>query len=71
MIAAAFSLTPAELRVLLALVDVDGVAAIAEALGVTENTVHTHLRRLFCQTGTRRQAELIKLVAGFSNSLIG
>jgi DNA-binding CsgD family transcriptional regulator len=70
LIAKAYGLTPAELRVLLAMVEIDGVSNLAEALGVSENTVHTHLRRLFGKTGTKRQAELVKLIAGFSNPLV-
>jgi DNA-binding CsgD family transcriptional regulator len=58
------------LRVLLAIVDVGGVPEVAEALGLSEATVKTHLHRLFAKTETRRQAELVKLVAGFSNPLL-
>ena len=69
-IAKTFKLTPSELRVLLAFVEVGGVADTAEALGVAEATVRTHLHRLFAKTDTRRQAELVKLVAGFSGRLV-
>ena len=65
----AFKLTPAELRVLLAIVDVGGVPEVAAALGVAESTVKTHLGRLFEKTGAGRQADLVKLVAGFSMPL--
>lgn len=68
-IAKTFKLTPTELRVLLAIVQVGGVPETAEALGVAEPTVKTHLQRLFAKTGTARQAELVKLVAGFSSPL--
>jgi DNA-binding CsgD family transcriptional regulator len=34
-------------------------------LGVSQSTVKTHLGHLFEKTGTRRQAELVKLTAGF------
>jgi DNA-binding CsgD family transcriptional regulator/PAS domain-containing protein len=64
-----FRLTPAELRVLLAIVDVGGVPEVAAALGVAESTVKTHLGRLFEKTGASRQADLVKLVAGFSTPL--
>ena len=64
-IAKHFSLTPTELRVLLAIVEIGGVPETAEALGIGEATVKTHLHRLF-QTGAKRQADLVKLVAGFS-----
>ena len=70
-IAKTFKLTPSELRVLLAIVEVGGVPETAAALGIGEATVKTHLLRLFAKTGTGRQAELVKLVAGFSNPLVG
>ncbi|HWE18686.1 MAG TPA: LuxR family transcriptional regulator [Hyphomicrobiaceae bacterium] len=70
-IAKTFKLTPSELRVLLAIVEVGGVPEAAEALGVGPGTVKTHLLRVFAKTGTSRQAELVKLVAGFSNPLVG
>ena len=44
---------------------------MAVALGVAATTVKTHLARLFAKTGTNRQADLVKLVAGFSGLLIG
>jgi DNA-binding CsgD family transcriptional regulator len=70
-IARAYNLTPTELRVLLAIVDVGGVPESAVALGIAESTVKTHLGRLFVKTGTRRQADLVKIVAGFASPLIG
>jgi DNA-binding CsgD family transcriptional regulator len=63
-------LTPSELRVLLAIVEVGGAPEVAQALGVSETTVKTHLRHIFEKTGTSRQAELVKLVAGFSFPLL-
>ena len=65
-IAKHFGLTPGELRVLLAIVEIGGVPETAEALGIGEATVKTHLHRLFHKTGAKRQADLVKLVAGFS-----
>jgi DNA-binding CsgD family transcriptional regulator len=70
-IARAYKLTPTELRVLLAIVDVGGVPEVAVALGVAESTIKTHLSRLFLKTGTGRQADLVKIVAGFATPLIG
>lgn len=69
-IAKHYSLTPSELRVLLAIVQVGGVPETADALGIAETTVKTHLHRLFGKTGAGRQADLVKLVAGFSNPLV-
>jgi DNA-binding CsgD family transcriptional regulator len=71
MIAKTYKLTPTELRVLLAIVEVGGVPEVAAALGVAETTVKTHLGRLFKKTATARQADLVKLVAGFSSPLVG
>lgn len=68
-IARTFRLTPMEVRVLLAVVEVGGVPEVAVALGIAETTVKTHLGRTYQKTGTARQAELVKLVAGFSNPL--
>ena len=65
-----FKLTPAELRVLFAIVEIGGVHELAEALGISEATARTHLRHLFEKTGTSRQAELIKLVAKYANPLV-
>ena len=66
-----YKLTPTELRALLAIVDVGGVPEVAAALGVSVTTIKTHLSRLFEKTGVTRQADLVKLVAGFSTPLAG
>jgi DNA-binding CsgD family transcriptional regulator len=65
-----YKLTPAELRVLLAIVEIGGVPEVAEAFGVSTTTVKSHLARLFEKTSTRRQADLVKLVAAFSNPML-
>ena len=65
-IGAGIGLTPAELRVLLAIVEVGGVPESAVKLSVAETTVKTHLKQVFSKTGASRQADLIKLAAGFS-----
>ena len=71
LVARTFELTPAELRVLQTIVDVGGVPETSAALGIAESTVRTHLHRVFDKTGVRRQADLVKLAAGFSNPLAG
>jgi len=63
-IAKLYKLTASEIRVLDALLKVDGVKAMAEMLGLSQATVRTHLHNVFQKTGTRRQSELVKLVAG-------
>jgi DNA-binding CsgD family transcriptional regulator len=69
-IAKAYKLTPTELRVLLAIVEIGGVPEVAEALGIAETTVRTHLNQTYHKTGVNRQADLVKLVAAFSNPLL-
>src|SRR5262249_32815902 len=64
-----FDLTPAELRVLLGIVQIGGVPEVAAAFGIADTTVKTHLGRLYAKTGTARQADLVKLVAGFAMPL--
>jgi hypothetical protein len=39
-------------------------------MGSSGSTIRTHLRRLFSKTGTDRQADLVKLVAGYTNPLL-
>jgi DNA-binding CsgD family transcriptional regulator/PAS domain-containing protein len=70
-IARRHQLTPSELRVLFGIVEVGGVPEVAKAMGLSDTTVKTHLRHVFEKTGTTRQAELVKLVAGFANPLVG
>ena len=69
-IAKEFKLTPTELRILFAIVEIGGVPEVAEVLGVSTETVRTHMRRLFGKTGATRQADLVKLVAAFSNPIL-
>jgi DNA-binding CsgD family transcriptional regulator len=69
-IAKLYKLTPMELRVLFAIVQVGGVPEVAAMMGSSGSTIRTHLRRLFSKTGTDRQADLVKLVAGYINPLL-
>jgi DNA-binding NarL/FixJ family response regulator len=59
------------LRVMMAIVEVGGVPEVAPVLGVSETTVKTHLQHVFEKTGTQRQADLVKLVAGYMSPLAG
>jgi DNA-binding CsgD family transcriptional regulator len=63
-IAELYKFTAGEVRVLEAMLRVNGVQAIADMLGVAPGTVKTHLHNVFRKTGTKRQADLVKLVAG-------
>ena len=64
-----YGLTPGELRVLAAVSEFDGISAVADAVGISQATVKTHLQRVFAKTGTNRQTELIKLVAAHAGPL--
>jgi DNA-binding CsgD family transcriptional regulator len=63
-IAKLYKLTAGEVRVLEALLRVNGAKGMAESLGISAGTVKTHLHHLFRKTGTKRQADLVRLVAG-------
>jgi DNA-binding CsgD family transcriptional regulator len=65
-----FDLSAAELRVLVAVLDFGSPAEVAAILGLSEATIRTHLRRLYQKTGTSRQSDLVKLVAGYANPLV-
>lgn len=57
-----YGLTPAEVRVLHAALEIDTVAKMAAALGVSANTVKKHLSAIFGKMGVSRRAGLIKAV---------
>ncbi|RDJ23121.1 LuxR family transcriptional regulator [Bosea caraganae] len=64
-----FDLTPAEARVLLQVGTGSVPAKSAASLGISENTLKTHLGRIFAKTGTKRQADLIKLISDIRPTL--
>jgi DNA-binding CsgD family transcriptional regulator len=68
-LAAAYKLTPTEMRVLLALVQVGGIPEAVPVLGISETTIKTHLSRIFAKTGSKRQADLVKIVAAYASPL--
>jgi len=59
-----YGLTPAEIRALVGVVELGGIPPTARAYEVSPETIKTHLRRVFDKTGTSRQTDLVKLVAG-------
>ena len=65
-VARRYRLTPTETKVLRAVVEHGGVTSIAEALGMSEATVKTHLQHLFGKTETSRQVDLVKLTFRFA-----
>jgi DNA-binding CsgD family transcriptional regulator/PAS domain-containing protein len=64
-----FELTPAEARVLVTIGSGSSPAKTAIALGVSENTLKTHLNRIYAKTGRARQADLVKLVSEIGTPL--
>ena len=57
-----YKLTPAESRLAALLAQGLRLEDVAADLGVSLNTVRTHLKRIFSKTGTDRQAELVRLI---------
>lgn len=57
-----FGLTPAEIRVAIAIARGATLRDITDDTGVAIATVRTHLKRIFSKTGTRRQSELVRLL---------
>jgi DNA-binding CsgD family transcriptional regulator len=57
-----FSLTAAEARVAGNLALGLSIKEIAASLGISVETVRTHIKRTFAKTGTERQGELISLI---------
>jgi DNA-binding CsgD family transcriptional regulator len=58
-----YGLTPAEATVTTEVLRGQGLQAAAETLGITIPTVRTHLQHVFEKTRTRRQAELVRMLA--------
>jgi DNA-binding CsgD family transcriptional regulator len=58
-----YGLTKAEAKVALAASSGLTIPETAGQLGVSQNTIKTHLRRVFAKTGTSRQSELARLTA--------
>ncbi len=63
---ALFDLTPAEARVVLAVVGDGNRDFMLTSLDISENTLKTHLNRIYKKTSTSNVAELIKLAATLS-----
>jgi DNA-binding CsgD family transcriptional regulator len=57
-----FDLTPAEALLASEVVKGGGLKECARAIGIAEATARTHLHRIFEKTGTKRQAQLVRLV---------
>lgn len=62
-----FNLTSAEIDVVQLLCEGRNVAEVAGRRGVSAETVKSQLRSILAKTGTRRQADLVRLVFGLSS----
>ncbi|MBV9842156.1 MAG: helix-turn-helix transcriptional regulator [Sphingomonadaceae bacterium] len=60
-----FDLTPAEARLARRLLEGDSLVDATRALGVKEATTRSQLKAIFTKTGVSRQAELVRLLAGY------
>ncbi|HTP37239.1 MAG TPA: LuxR C-terminal-related transcriptional regulator [Methyloceanibacter sp.] len=65
-----YRLTRTELRVLLAVVELESLSEAAQVLGIADTTVKFHLGNIYAKTGAHRVTGLIKLMAGLSNPLL-
>lgn len=57
-----YRLTPAEARLLQALLQGEKIAEYADRLGLSINTANTQLKRIFAKTGTHRQSDLMRQI---------
>jgi len=57
-----FGLTPAEIRLCIALVKGKSVEEYAHEAAISSNTARTHVKRIYSKTGVRRQSELVRLL---------
>jgi DNA-binding CsgD family transcriptional regulator len=64
-----FGLTPAEIRLSIALVNGKSVEEYAHEAGISSNTARTYVKRIYSKTGVRRQSELVRLLLKSSASI--
>ena len=58
-----------EMSVLVGIVDAGTAVEVAARIRLTANTLKAHLRAIFAETDVFRQAELVKLAAGFTGPI--
>ena len=63
-----YALTPAEIMVATKLAEGSNLRTIGGELGTSYETARSHIKAVFSKTDTRRQAELVALIARLSNS---
>ena len=64
-----FGLTPTEAAVAVEVLEAHGRQAAADRLPISLATARTHLAHVFDKTGTRRQAELVRLLLRSASAL--
>jgi DNA-binding CsgD family transcriptional regulator len=64
-----FGLTPAEAELAHEIAKGEGLIACAKALHISRATASTHLQRIFEKTGTKRQAQLVRVILGVRPAL--
>jgi DNA-binding CsgD family transcriptional regulator len=57
-----YGLTPAEAELACEIAKGEGLVACAKALNISRATASTHLQRIFEKTGTKRQAQLVRVM---------
>lgn len=57
-----FGLTPAEAELACEIVKGEGLVTCARRMGISRATASTHLQRIFEKTGTKRQAQLVRVI---------
>jgi DNA-binding CsgD family transcriptional regulator len=62
LLALAFDLTATEAKVAVSIAAGGGVPATAQALRISPNTAHTHLRRIFRKLGVNDQPSLVRVL---------
>jgi DNA-binding CsgD family transcriptional regulator len=63
-----FNLTPAEVLVATHLLNHHRVNAVAANLGISVETVRTHIKKMFSKTGTDRQADLLSMLSSAASA---
>lgn len=64
-----YQLTPSESKIAALLAQGKTLNETCEILCIKQNTIRTHLKRIFSKTETRRQSELVKLILSNTNNV--
>ena len=57
-----YGLTPSEMRLVLAFLSEASIKKAAARVGVTNETARQYIKRIYQKTGTRSQAQLMKIL---------